>query len=190
MEFYKKNPKIEGTITVQKVLLDDDMVVTGEEFRIFANPKTFPSIPVRLVAVDFDSLTETQKERAIQFAKERGQPAPRHLGVIKSENFELTRDGAFKIHSQPKKPSKQAPAPVLPPKKAEPKLTQLYNLDEFIDIFPGITDRNARQVRRKFLTVKSLAEASNADLRAVGVRSNFFKRLRDRANLEMEQGDE
>lgn len=97
MEFYKKNPKIEGNITIQGRLLTDDTVVCGDEFKPFADPKTFPGIPPRLIGVDFKSLTKDQQAQVQDFIADKKDLPPRHLGVIKSDQFTSIDGGSVKV---------------------------------------------------------------------------------------------
>jgi len=108
--FYKKNPKVDGVIGVQNVSFDDDTVVEGDEFAMWANPNTFPGWTPSLVVVTAGELTKAQAE-ALQYYRSHKKPAPpRHLGVITTKNFENTQEGAKVQITQP--PIKhEAPAP-------------------------------------------------------------------------------
>jgi ERCC4-type nuclease len=62
--------------------------------------------------------------------------------------------------------------------KADKPLMDIFDMDMFIDKFPGVTAENAESLLAKFKTLRDFANATNVDLRTAGVRSNFFTRLR------------
>lgn len=187
MEFYKKNPKIKENITVQGVLFDDVKVVSGEEFKIFADPKTFPGIPVKLVVVNFDKLTKDQQDQAREFAIKQGQKPPKHLGVIKSDDFMVTESGDIKVEKKIASPKEAVPPKKtvsqiqIPPKKKDREIKEIYSAQEFVDLMPGVTGANVKKVLKRTTTLKALSVMSNADLRKMGVSLSFAGRLREKA---------
>jgi len=200
MRFYKKNPEIRDTITVQGVALDDEKIVCGDRFAIFADPATFPGIPVRLIEVDFSEMSRDQQRRAADCAAEHDGIPPRSLGVIKSDQFQVTPAAEVKVVSPPPRPVvKEQEKPVdngldvlkkhieSEKKSKTHALETLFSLEDFIDTFPGVTPANAQILRKKFKTLDELVEASNSTLRACGVKPNFFGRLRDRAQAEIDE---
>lgn len=68
MKFYKRNPEIKHSCTVQSVEMGEDTIVCGEEFAPFANPGTFPGRPPKLVVVPFEDLTDEQRIQVKGFA--------------------------------------------------------------------------------------------------------------------------
>jgi len=189
MEFYKKNPKIEGNITVQGEAMDDDRVVCGKDFKMFADPATFPGMLPRLVTVDFDKLTDSQKEQARAFAIAQGEKPPKHLGVIKSDDFLTTDAGEVQVVKKPV-PLKRVEPKV--PEKSEAKISDprpqkvktindMYSPQAFVELMPGVTDGNVKKVFNQATTLADLSQASNVQLRKMGVSPSFYGRLRDKA---------
>jgi len=204
MNLYKKNPEIEGTVCVNGELMDDDSIVFGKDFEMFADPKTFPGQKVILVRVDFNKLDEKQMAKLQQFEVGRHPKPPRHMGPITTANFKNAGDGSVKMSNKPDKVTPpKAPEPVTEKKKepekktveeiiqdeeSEPvKIDEVFSQPEFVEDFAGVTDGNVKKVLKKFKTFDELAKASNTDLRAAGVRSNFFGRVRDRASEVLEE---
>jgi len=205
MEFYKKNPEIKGTIFVQGEEIDDEKVVCGEKFRIFADPSTFPGKPPKLVKTELESLDSKQISDVKKQVKEEAAKPPRHLGVIKSTQFDITRDtGEMRLENRPERPNEAVLAKLeaeveeeIIPEKVEKveevklisesdlaskTLKEIYTVEQIIDVFPGITDKNAEAFMNMFDKVHDVSVASNVDLRRLGVPSNYFRRLRDRAS--------
>lgn len=198
MEFYKKNPEIKGSITVQGKLIDDDTVVSGEQFKVFADPKTFPGTTVRLVRVEFKDLSQRQKDQVQDFiAEQKGLP-PRHLGVIKSDAFKATDGGNVKVvdtaavtptstravRSEPVPPKEpeRPREPLVDPSKEKPKLvSEMFTHQTFAETFPGITEKNAKKALKQTTTLEALANADNATLRKMGISPSFYGRLREKA---------
>lgn len=205
MEFYKKNPEIKGTIFVQGEEMDDEKVVCGEKFRPFADPNTFPGKPPKLVKTELESLDSKQITDVKNQAKAEAEKPPKHLGVIKSSQFDVTKDtGEVRIEHKSELPDKE----ILPdmesegleeinPMKVEKAkdvklvsdsdlasktLKEIYTVEQIIEVFPGITDKNAEAFVKAFDKVHDVSVASNVDLRRIGVPSNYFRRLRDRAS--------
>lgn len=109
--FYKKNPVLEGIQGVQGMSFDDDTVVEGQEFAIWADRRTFPPpwIPP-LVIVTAQEMSREQAEALNFYRANKVPPPPRHLGVITTKNFENTDEGAKVQFMQP--PIRhEAPAP-------------------------------------------------------------------------------
>jgi len=190
MDFYKKNPVIKGTIYVQGKEMNDDTVVCGEEFRMFADPATFPNVPVRLVRVDFNALNADQVAQVQGLSKEQAARPPRHLPPIMSEQFSVSSMGELK--PIPKVEEKkdviaEKKAEKLVVSKADKSLTEVFTMAEFINAFPGVTEENAENILAKFKTLRDFANATNVDLRTVGVRSNFFVRLRNAATEALQE---
>lgn len=92
--FYKKNPDVEGVIGVQGVSFDNDTVVEGEEFAIWADPATIPGQPPSLVAVSAEQLTPEQAESLQYYRSHKKPKPPKHLGPVTTKNFKNTDDGA------------------------------------------------------------------------------------------------
>jgi hypothetical protein len=101
MKFYKRNPEVEHEFTLQGIVMDEDTVVCGEEFAPFADPKTFPGRPPKLIVVAFESLTDDQKFQVKGFADNQAVKPPRHLGVITSDAFHSPGESKFKISNVP-----------------------------------------------------------------------------------------
>ena len=191
MRFFKKNPEVlSKAICVNGKMVNNDTVLCGDEFIKFANPSTFPGKPPRLVEVSFDSLSDGERGQAKIFADERVGRPPRSLGVVKSKDFFVQEDGSIDIPSSPSSSSDKGRSRNLPlqtevpPKKTIPKLSEAYSEIGLIEAFPGITDRNSKEILSRFETVKDLAGASNARLRKAGVQPNFFERIRKKATSE------
>jgi len=210
MNLYGKNPKIEGTICIQGKTLDDDSIVFGKEFDMFADPRTFPDIEVKLVRVSFNDLTDTQKMKLQGFEGQLQPKPPRHLGPSTTANFKNAGDGSVKMAAKPEKfipppqevveapkvvetvevkePEVKSTAQVIQDEENEPvRIDEFFSNAEFVDDFAGITDANVEKVLEKFETLDDLVSASNTDLRASGIRSNFFGRVRDRATEVLEE---
>lgn len=211
MNLYKKNPEIDGSFCLNGNTLDDDSVVAGKEFDAFANPATFPGRPVKLVRVEFDDMTDAQKESAKAFVDNMKDKPPRHLGAITSKAFEMTQTGEPRIKISEPVRTAVAPTPKpepIPEPEVEPKtvaealgegiedptkeapdtsLDGLFTSETLAKRFPGVTPANAGKVLDKFDKVEDLAGASNVDLRSVGVRSNFFSKIRGEAKALLEE---
>lgn len=201
MNLYQKNPEIKGTICVNGKLIDDDSIVFGKDFDMFANPKTFPGQTVLLVRVEFDKLSKEQQEKLKVFESELKPKPPRHMGAITTANFKNQGDGTVKLSNKPEviaPPKKVEAAKEVVEEKKEPEkktveqmiqdeenapvnIDEVFSPSEFVDDFAGITEGNVGKVMKSFKTFNDLAGASNTDLRKVGVRSNFFGRVRERA---------
>jgi hypothetical protein len=182
MEFYKKNPAIKGTIWVQGKEVGDNDVVCGEEFRLFADPSTFPGIPVRLIKTEFGSLNQEQVKQVQNLSKEIAERPPRHLPPIMSDQISMTSGGEVKIIEpiiEKKNDNAVEKTQVkLVVSKADKPLTEVFSFDEFVGTFSGITEGNAENILNKFKTMRDFAKATNVELRTAGVKSNFFSRLR------------
>lgn len=101
MKFYKRNPEVEHEFTLQGIVMDKDTIVCGEEFAPFADPKTFPGKPPKLVVVAFESLTDDQRVQVRGFADKQAMKPPRHLGIITSDAFHSPGESKFKISNVP-----------------------------------------------------------------------------------------
>lgn len=216
MEFYKKNPEIPGTIFVQGEAIDDEKVVCGEKFKPFADPNTFPGRPPKLVKVEGKELNRGQIDDVQKQAKKQANEPPKHLGVIKSAQFVVNKEtGEAKLKAEPKLPPEAKPKKVVEPEpkeevelgeeaeakeEAEPvieeqkskgsrKISEMYSTEDIVEVFPGITDKNADQFSKKFSTLMDVVHASNVDLKKIGVPSNYFRRLRDKAVEIIESDD-
>jgi len=210
MILYRKNPKIEGDMTLQQIPFDDDMIVFGEEFAMFADPMTFPGRPTKLVVVEYKDLSKSQKAALDHFQATR-KPAPlRHLGVIKSDMFDVKETGEVELVSKGMNKFAEPEAPV-PTVEDDPEhvevqedvdpdveykevistdLRDMFNKDELVDEFPGITEANSENVFEAFKTIEDLSEASNVDLKKAGIRSNFYSRVRGTAKEFLESMQE
>lgn len=203
MRFYKKNPDVEGTPFVCGKRMDDETIVCGEEFAPFADPKTFPGKPPKLVEVSIDVLNEKQKLMAKDVAIEQAERPPRHLGVVTSDSIAsgIKGTGPINIVESPTdmgsgKNKKSSQAKVIPDKKKYeikdvftdkiPVLNTKYGETGLIDVFPGITERNVKKILSSFNNLLELTNASNADLRKAGVQPNFFDRVRKTAKDEID----
>lgn len=185
MNLYRKNPEIKGAICVQGQTVDDDDIVFGNEFERFADPNTFPGIPVRLVRIEFQKLNPEQREKLRGFENQLQPKPPKHLGVITTANFRSSDEG---VEVAKAKPASIFPKEVEPKtvettieeeEKAPVRIDELFSEVEFIDNFHGVTETNVKKVLKKFSTIEGLAKARNTELRQTGIRSNFFGRVRD-----------
>jgi len=57
-------------------------------------------------------------------------------------------------------------------------LSEQYSPATLVDSCPGLNDSTAAKVLAKFKTMAELSEASNVDLRSLGIRSNYFNKVR------------
>lgn len=209
MDFFKKNPKIKGAVCVQGYTLDDESVVIGEEFKMFANPKTFHGRDPMLVPVAFEELSEGQKATLEKFMATQKPKPPRHLGPITSANFDVSMKGEARIKLSEPVRTAVAPTPEPEPEpepdeetaevaeekgaveglKEEPStvLTEIMSTKEMVDEFPGITNSNVSKIIKKFKTLEDLVEASNVDLRSAKVRPNFYNKVREAAEEKLKE---
>lgn len=65
-----------------------------------------------------------------------------------------------------------------------PSLGEMYTVEEMIDTFPGVTDKNVSSVMDSFSDLEVLSTAANAELRRAGMPPNYFGRVRARAIAE------
>lgn len=190
MQFFKKNPEIKWSITVQKVLLEDDTIVCGDEFAMFADPRTLPGSVVKLVSVDVKDLTEEQLKQVGQFSVEMSRRPPKHLPPTSSENFMTDKtSGDLQIIKAPtpkpveKKITKEDIKEVVSDitGKTPKKLSELYSRKEIAEILPGVTEKNAKRVLDGICTLRDLSLSSNTKLRKVGIMPAYYKKARDTA---------
>jgi hypothetical protein len=207
MNLYKKNPKIKGSFFLQGELVDDDTVLAGEKWEMFADPSTFPGRPPKLVKQEFNDLSHDERKVVSELPADTGKIPPRHIGPTTSAAFELDTVGDLKIKSnvtQEKRSGQTGAIRVVPgpneeelaleradevveeltPPKSKSKeivLDEAYTKATLTEALPGVTKSNVGKVFRGFRTMKELARAGNSDLAKVGVRSNFFIRLREAA---------
>lgn len=192
MEFYKKNPEIKDeVIFVCGERIASDTVVSGEKFRPFADPKTFPGIPASLVKVEFNQINDDQRQHAVSVAEKEANEPPRHIGPTTSANFKMTSDGDFEIKSNPvveqeKKEKEEVKAQAESGKK-EILLDDVYGAEKMAILFPGVTEDNADRVIGKFKSLANLSRASNIDLRACGINPALYKKLREKACLLLDE---
>lgn len=189
MEFYKKNPDIKDeVICVCGESIGPDTVVCGEKFRPFADPKTFPGIPPRLIKVELTELNQQQKQDVVEQVQKEADVPPRHMAPTTTSSFKMTQDGSFEIRTSPvvdKEPEKKI---VL--EKHEDLLSEVYGIDRMTKVFPGVTETNVNKILDKFRTLEDLKNASNADLRACGIKPGFYQKIRDKAFLLFEELNE
>jgi len=206
MEFYKKNPSINGVIVVRGVSMNDDTVVCGGDFEMFADPMTFPGKPPKLVRVDISELTDEQKEQVAEFISDQRKKPPRHLGVTKSSDFSMNSFGDLKIKSNPsvdrklekrlekeqfikKETTKDSPMDIVR-KQEEPRVKSIadqYSPMELVEALPGVTKRNAKNIIEKVKTMGDLSMLSNVGLRSLGITPPFYKKLRKKARALVEE---
>jgi len=181
MNVYKKNPEIKGNISVQGKTFDDETIVVGGIWEKFADPNTFPGIPPRLVRAEFNDLTKKQQEFIKHLVPD--EEKPKHLGPTTTKNFDVVDSGKAAVVKQETTKKENKPEPVKEVKLPEkPKtLDEMFSLEEFIDVFPGVTEKNAKKVLDSFATLDSIIEAGNADLRKAGITPSFYARVRKTA---------
>lgn len=204
MRFYKKNPEVAGEPFVCGKQMTDDAVVCGEEFAPFADPKTFPGRPPKLVEVSFEDLSDDEKLSARGVAIEQASKPPRHLSTITSESVapQAGKNEPIKIvtspvdmGTKPKEPPKKPEPPKVSEERDEeiskafqdkmPDLSSMYDREGLVEVFPGITGKNATKVFKSFKNLEAMATASNAELRKAGIQPNFFDRVRKTAQAEI-----
>ena len=188
MEFYKKNPEIKGDITVQGKAIGDDTVVCGEEFKIFANPNTFPGKLVKLIKVDPEDINKKQKKEVDVLAKEQAEKPPKHLGVITSDN--MSSEKRPDVRAEPTIPDMQGKMKEEDEKKEGKKeflIRDKYSSQEMLETFPGVTEANVEKVLKYATTLERIVESSNSALRKMGIAPGYFSRLRDKAKELSEQ---
>lgn len=195
MDCYKKNPEIEGNITVQGKLLTDDTVVCGEEFKPFADPKTFPGKPVKLIKVEYQDIDTKQKKDVADLVKEQANKPPKHLGVIRSENISATENGEVQVAKpvpdvpelEAEKAKEKEKTDDAPGKKQEVLIRDKYSEQDLLDLLPGVTDSNVARVLKYSTTLDAVVNASNTALRKMGIAPGYFGRLRDKAKSLVEE---
>lgn len=193
MKFYVKNPNIRHSVTVQGVQMNSDTVVCGEEYALFANRNTFPGKEPKLVEVDFASMTSDQQKAARSFAAKTGQKAPRHLGPTTSASINVKDTVSQKLQSLPDiekntETKKKQRCDEKPSVLSEglPALRDLYQPEQMVDQFPGITNENAPRVLEAFDTFDDLIRAKKSEMRLAGISPTYSTRLRRAARRAKE----
>lgn len=214
MRFYKKNPNVEGTVFVCGKPIDDKAVVFGEEFAPFADPRTFPGIEPRLVECQVDEIKGDKLDSLKDFEKSKEPERPRHAGPTTTANFHMEGDGA-RVDMNDAMRTAVAPTPAPAPtsvsssiqggssekkaaessdpkslqeeKAVKPKLiSELFSPISMAEHCPGIGESTAAKIIDKFSTMDELANAGNVELRALGVRSQHFNKVRAWAKTKIQ----
>lgn len=193
MRFYKRNPKIKETVFVCGKAFEEDTVVFGDEFAPFADPNTFPGIEPRLVECQMGEIQGDKLAKLKEYESDKVPERPRHSGGTTTANFHMGDEGA-RIDIVAPIRTAVAPSPVPQATQQEPSqepsavdeakapqrksLSEMFEPVAMAEACPGVNASSAAKIIAKFKWPQDLANASNVDLRATGVRSNYFSKVR------------